>query len=296
MVTGSTLNDINSALAAMERSSSELSSGKTILQPSDNPYGASHAIDLQSQLDGLGSYARNAQDGASWTTASEGAMANIGELLQRVRELTVQASNGTYNQGDLNGIATQISQLAETIKLDANTQYAGQYVFAGTATTAPPYQQGETDTYAGNSEAIARSIGPGASVTVNTDISSLLGNGQGAKDGKLLDVLRTISQHLREGTTESKASLSSSDLKGLDANIETLTQLQARNGSATDQLRLASNSIEALQESLTKALASTQDADFAKTSIAYSSQQAAYTAALRAGAAIVQESLLNFLH
>jgi len=296
MITSSTLNDINSAFASMERSSSELSSGKTILQPSDNPYGASHAIDLQSQLDGLGSYASNAQDGASWTMASEGAMANMSELLQRVRELTVQASNGTYNQGDLNGIATQVSQLAETIKQDANTQYAGQYVFSGTATTTPPYQQGEADAYAGNAEAVSRSIGPGASVAVNADISSVLGNGQASKDGKLLDVLRTISQHLREGTAESKAALSSSDLKSLDSNIEGLVQLQAGTGSATDQLRLASSRIEALQSSLTKALSDTQNADFAKTSIAYSDQQAAYTAALRAGASIVQESLLNFLH
>jgi flagellin-like hook-associated protein FlgL len=44
------------------------------------------------------------------------------------------------------------------------------------------------------------------------------------------------------------------------------------------------------------ALSDTQNADFAKTSIAFSSEQAAYTAALRAGASIVQESLLNFLH
>ena len=53
MVTASTLNDLNSSLTALERTSDELSSGKTILEPSDNPYGASRVIDLQSQLDGL---------------------------------------------------------------------------------------------------------------------------------------------------------------------------------------------------------------------------------------------------
>src|ERR1700689_3623957 len=110
MVTGSTLNDINSALTALERSSSELSSGKSIMQPSDNPYGASRVVDLQSQLDGLQSYASNAQDGISWENTASGALSNINSVVQRVRELLVQSANGTYNQSDRNSIATEVSQ------------------------------------------------------------------------------------------------------------------------------------------------------------------------------------------
>jgi flagellar hook-associated protein 3 FlgL len=295
MVTGSTLNDINSALTALERSSSELSSGKSILQPSDNPYGASRVVDLQSQLDGLQSYASNAQDGISWENTASGALSNINSVVQRVRELLVQAANGTYNQSDRNSIATEVSQLTETVKQDANTQYAGQYVFSGTATSTAPYQQGETDTYAGNSETIARAVGPGASVTISSNISSLLGNGASSGDGKLLDVLRTISQHLSGGTTEDVNALGTSDLKSLESSMETLSQLQANSGSAIDQLRMASSRIEGLQTSIEKTLSNTEDADVAKTSIAYSNEQAAYSAALHAGATIIQESLLNFL-
>ncbi|HWJ50764.1 MAG TPA: flagellar hook-associated protein FlgL [Solirubrobacteraceae bacterium] len=297
MVTSSTLNDINSALSKLERSSEELSSGRTILQPSDNPYGASHAIDLQSQLDGLTSYTANVQDAISWTNTAGGAMSNMSSVVQRVRELLVQASNATYNQGDLNSVATEVSQLTETLKQDANTQYAGQYVFSGTLTTTPPYKQGPEDAYQGNAEAISRSIGPGgASVTVNTNISSLLGNGAGSGDGKLLETLRTISEHLTGGTAEDRAALNSTDLKAIDASMETLTQLQATAGSVTNQLHVASTRIEDLQSSIGKTLSNTQDADFAKTTMAYSNEQAAYQAALRAGANIVQESLLNFLH
>ncbi len=142
MVTASTLNDINSSLATLERTSNELSSGKTILEPSDNPYGASQVIDLQSQLDGLSSYATNAQEGISWENTAGGAMANISKSLQRVRELLVQSSNGTNNQSDRESIATEVEQLTEAVKQDANTQYAGQYVFSGTETTTAPYQQG----------------------------------------------------------------------------------------------------------------------------------------------------------
>ncbi len=296
MITGTTLADINSALGAMQRSESELASGKSIQQPSDNPYGASRAIELQSTIDGMSSYAANAQDGISWTQTASSALANISEVGQRVRELLVQASNGVNNPVDREAIAEEVNQLTETVKHDANTQYAGQYVFAGTLTNTAPYQPAGEDEYKGNAAQITRSIGPGASVAINTNISSVLGSGQGAGDGKLLDVLRTISQHLNGGTPEDVAALGSSDLKNLDGNLDSLTTMQANVGAVTDQMQVAANRVQDLQTTAAEALSSTQDADLAKVSISYSNEQAAYNAALRAGASIVQTSLLDFLH
>lgn len=298
MLTGATLNDLNSSLGALERSSEELSSGRTILEPSDNPYGASHAIDLQSQLAGLESYATGVKDGLSWTQAATTALASMSTVLQRVRELALQASNGTNSAGDLQAIATEVGQLTETIKLDANTQFAGQYIFAGTLTSTPPYAQGEGagDVYQGNEGQIARLVGPGATVTVNTNLAAVLGSGPEAGDGKLLDTLRTLQQNLEEGTPASRQAIATTDLKSLEQGIEGLAGLQAVSGSSTDQLQTAATRIEALQGSIEGGLSNTLDTDVAKTTIEYSNQQAAYEAALRAAADIVQESLLNFLH
>jgi flagellar hook-associated protein 3 FlgL len=295
MVTSATLNDLNASLSSLQRTTDELSSGRTILEPSDNPYGASQVIDLQSQLEGLSSYESNAQDGISWESTASSAMSNVNEIAQRVRELVVQAANGTNNQSDLNTIALEVEQLTESIKQDANTQYAGQYLFSGTATTTAPYEKGANDEYKGNAETVSRVVGPGASVTITTNISTLLGNGEASKDGKLLDTLRTIAQHLRGGTAEDREALGTSDLANLDTNLDTLSQLQAVSGSATDQLRVALTRNEDLQTSITESLSNTEDTNVAATSIAYANEQAAYEAALRAGATIVQESLLNFL-
>ena len=77
--------------------------------------------------------------------------------------------------------------------------------------------------------------------------------------------------------------------------MESLTQLQAETAARPRSCRSAATRIETLEGALTRALSSTQSADIAKVSIAYSNEQAAYTAALKAGANIVQESLLNFL-
>jgi flagellar hook-associated protein 3 FlgL len=295
MVTSQTLTDLNNSLAGLERSTDELSSGRTILEPSDNPYGAARVIDLQSQLEGLTSYESDIQDGLAWENTASSAMSNINELTQRVRELTVEAANGTNNQSDLNTIALEVEQLTESIKQDANTQYAGQYVFSGTATTTAPYETGANDEFKGNSETVSRAVGPAGTVTISTNISTLLGNGAAAEDGGLLDTLRTLTQQLRGGTKEDTEALGTTDLANLDKNLEKLSQLQAVAGSATDQLKAALTRNESVQTSVTEALSSTEDTNIAAVSIQYANEQAAYEAALRAGATIVQESLLNFL-
>ena len=298
MVTSSTLADINSAQLAMDRTQGELSSGKTILEPSDNPFGASQVITLQSSLDGLTSYEKSAQDGVSWLNTASGALANINEVSQRVRELVVQAASGINNKSDLEDIADEVQQITETVKQDANTQYAGQYVFSGTATGTAPYEAGEAnDAYQGNEATIARATGPGSTVNISVALSSVLGNGQSeGSDGKLLDSLRTITQKLREGTPAAIESLRGEDLGGLDKNLETLANVQAEAGAATDQLNTAATRIQDLQTTTTAQLSNVQDANIAQVAMEFSSQQSAYDAALRAGASIVQESLLEFLH
>ncbi len=297
MVVGSTLADINNAQAALERSQRELSSGKSMLQPSDDPVGASQAIMLQSALDGLSSYEKSAHDGGAWLKAAGGALSSVNELTQRARELMLQAASGVNSQSDLNNIAAaEIEQLAETAKQVADTQYAGQYIFSGSLTATAPYAQGANDEYQGNAGTIARSIGPAASIDVTVSIQSLLGEGQKANDGKLLDTLRTVAQNLRAGTPEALKAVSGENLEALAANLATLDNLQAEVGAASGQVSSALNRVEDLQNTTTAQLSNIQDANFAQVSMEFSSQQAAYNAALRAGATVVQESLLEFLH
>jgi flagellar hook-associated protein 3 FlgL len=297
MVASSTLASIETAQAALARTQSELSSGRTILEPSDNPFGASQVVTLQSALDGLTSYEKSALDGVSWMNTTSGALASIDSQVQRVRELVLQAANGTNSPSDLADLAGAVEQLTEGVKQDALTQYDGQYVFSGTLTSTPPYKQGPEDAYAGNAAPIARALGPGATVNIAVNLSSALGSGTGAADGKLLDTLRTIALNLREGANPAAVeSLRTTDLGNLDANLTSLTNLQAQAGATTDQLNLALSRISSLQTATTEQLSNVQDANIAKVSIEYSNEHAAFEAALKAGASIVQESLLEFLH
>lgn len=291
-----TLTDLTQAFDRLSNTQDQLSSGKRINKPSDDPYGAGQAILLNGQLADLATYSRNVDDGTAWAQANDTALTGINNIAQRARELVVQAGNDSNDPLARADIADEIDQLTEAIKQAANTKYGDQYIFGGTANSTAPYQSGAVDTYGGNSASITRQIGPGATVQINTDISQLLGSGQGAADGKLLNTLRDISQDLRAGTTAGANKLRTTDMQNLDANLGTLTQMNSSVGATLNRLTLASSRIQDLQLSTTKQLSQTQDADFAKTAIDFSTEQASYNAALRASANIVQASLLDFLH
>ena len=293
MTASMTLNDLQQSLNRLDTTQKQLSSGKKLNQPSDDPYGTSQAMSLNGQLSSLNDYTNNITDGTAWTQQATTSLGDIDSMVQRVRELVVQASNGTYTQSDLNASASEVNQLIDAIKQEANASYNGQYIFSGTSTGTAPYQTGSTDTYQGGTGSVNRLIGPNTTLSINTNISSLLGNGQASGDGGLLDTLRTIASDLQSGNT---GAIGGADLKNLDSNFGTLTQMEANMGAITNRLTLASTRIEQLQNSDSAALSNVQDADMATVAINFSTEQAAYSAALKAGANIVQSSLLDFLN
>jgi len=286
------INNVQDQLATTEQ---ELSTGRSINQPSDNPCGAGLSISLNQDLSSLANYSSSVTDGTAWTSAASTALTNIQSMVQRAQELVVEASNGTLSPSNLSASAAEINQLTDAIKQEANTQYNGQYIFSGTATGTAPYSTGTGDVYQGNSGAITRQIGPNSSLQVNTDISSLLGSGQG-QDSDLLASLRTIAADMTSGTSAGVADLSNNQLTNLSNSLNALEQLQANVGAASDRLTLASTRITNLQTADAAALSNTEDANMAQTITTYSNEQAAFTAALRAGANIVQSSLMDFLN
>ncbi len=296
MSSRATLRDLNEGYARLNRLQGQLSSGKQITRPSDDPYGTSRALSLRGEIDGLDQYQRNVDDGTGWLNTSDTALGQMSDVLARVRELLVNGGTDTAGPSARAAMADEIDQLTESVKQEADVQYGGRSVFSGTATDTPPYALGGADTYAGDAGTITRAIGPGVEIPINTDVRTLLGDGQGAGDDKLLNTLRDISDHLRGGTTADANALRSTDMQRLDASLDTLNGIRADVGARTNRLAIASSRLSGLNLNATQLLSNTQDADMAQTITEYTTQQAAYNAALRAGANIVQTSLLDFLH
>jgi flagellar hook-associated protein 3 FlgL len=285
------LADLQRSTSQLSRTQAKLSSGKEITRPSDDPAGTAKALSLRESLRGTQQHAKNVDDAITWTDATESALSSMTDIVQRARTLVVNGASDGTDQSSRDAIAKEIDQLAESLKEQANMRYAGRQLFSGTATTTAPYEPG-SDAYAGNTGQMAREIGPGVSVNVNTTADTILGSGQAAGDDKLLDTLRDISDHLRAGDG---ASLRGTDLDRIDKGVESLLTARATNGALTNRLESASSRLAAVEEMTVKSLSDTEDADLAKTMIDLTTQTSAYQAALKAGANIVQSSLMDFL-
>lgn len=104
----------------LQKSLERLSSGKRINRASDDAAGLAISQKMEAQIRGLRQASRNSLDGISLIQTAEGALTEVHEMLQRMRELSVQGANGVYDEGDLNAIVDEIKQLTEQIEKIAN--------------------------------------------------------------------------------------------------------------------------------------------------------------------------------
>jgi flagellar hook-associated protein 3 FlgL len=301
MTTRSVLSDLNRIAAQQDLTRRQMSSGKAITKPSDDPYGAARAMSLRTDLAGVKQHQRNVDEAQSWMSATSTTLSSITDLAQKARELTVQGATDTLSQSGRDAIADQIDQLIAGMKQEGNATYDGRYVLGGSRTNTPPYDSTLTktdpsvttnDAYSGDAASQLREIGPGVTLAVNVHGDEVLGGASGSS-GNLLGVLRDIATHLRSGDT---AALGGGDIKAVSDQIDNLLAVQARVGAGMNRLDTASSRLAQIEESTTSMLSNTEDADMAEVITNYSTQQAVYQSALNAGARIVQTSLLDFLH
>ena len=294
MMNRSVLSDLNDVANRLTETQRKLSSGKEVNRPSDDPYRAGRAIGLRGDIEGMKQYGRNIDEALGWQTVTDTALTTMTKFAQRARELVVEGATETLSQADRDAIAQEIDQIIAGMKQEANATYDGRYVFAGTDTAARPYDSTlgtGNDTYAGDQIIQQREIGPGVRLGVNVTGDEILGGAAGAS-GNMLAVLRDIATHLRSSDAES---LGGADLSALDDEMDNLLAVQARVGAGMNRLETAKSRLLEIQEAATKMLSDVEDADMAKTIIDFNTQQAVYQSALKAGAQVIQPSLLDFL-
>jgi flagellar hook-associated protein 3 FlgL len=295
MMSRTVLADLHQVAGRLTETQRKLSSGKEITRPSDDPYGAGRALGLRNELKAIKQHARNADEAIGWQSVTDTALGKIGDLAARARELVVQGATDTLEQTSRDALAQELDQIIAGMKQEANATYDGRYVLAGTRTDVRPYdpsvQATPNDGYGGDPIEQQREIGPGVTLPVNIAGDEVLG-GSPTGAGNLLGVLRDVATHLRAGAT---ATLGSSDLSALSDEIDNVLAVRSRVGASMNRLETAKLRLSELEESATRMLSNVEDADMAKTIIDFNTQQAVYQSALKAGAQVIQPSLLDFL-
>lgn len=282
------LGDIQAAAERLSKLQQRLSSGKELEKPSDNPFAVSRGLQLRSDLEMNRQFQRNAMDANDWHAVTDTTLAHINDLVLRARDLVVQGSNDTLGPAGRQAIVAEFTQLVESIKSEANTKVAGRFIFSGSATLTQPYAVGGADTYAGNTDAMRREIGPGVQIDLNVSGTAAIGDDTSG----LLKAMRDTITNLNAGNT---VGLQTTDLQAISDAADAVTNLRAVVGARQMRLETATARLQEIEQTQNDLLSRTEDADMAKTYIDFSTQQAVYQAALKAGSQVIQPSLLDFL-
>lgn len=211
---------------AMER----LSTGKRINSAKDDAAGLAIATSMTSQIKGMSQGIRNANDGISLAQTADGALGEVTNMLQRVRELATQAASGTYSASDRDNLQVEVDALNTQIgSIISNTQFNGVAIF-GTAGA------GATTTI---------QTGANAADTVDVvidDVSSLVGLATSVAGA--------------DGTTANGA------LADIDALLTTVNTVRAGLGASQSQLQSAANNLSNNVTNLSDARSRIEDTDF----------------------------------
>ena len=164
--------DVNRGLRDYVRLQEQISTGRRVNRPSDDPAAALRIIPLTNDIKHLQQYTSNVAQARDTLDQGAASLEDASSLMQRLRELTTAAANGTLSQEDRAGIATEIDGLLRQMVEIANSKQGNNYLFGGTATSAPPFRLvedggGARVEYSGNHDRMEISVAPGVETAVN---------------------------------------------------------------------------------------------------------------------------------
>jgi flagellar hook-associated protein 3 FlgL len=303
-----TNNAFESSLANLQRrqqsltqAQEQLTSGKRVLKPSDDPAAAAAAERALAAEKRATTQMRALDASKNAMQLTESALGNAGELVQQARELLVSAGNGSYSDAERKSIADAIKGLRKDLLAVANrSDGAGRYLFGGQGTDTPPLVDGTSGvTYVGT---------PGQSQAASGEASPLSVNGQAAwlqapdpaNPGSTVSIFAAMDQVVSDLQTAGRtpaqiAQTVSTGLGQFDAASENLSSWRARSGEALNRIDGISQRLSQTKLDAQTQRSDAEDLDMLQAISDFQKQQTGYDAALKTYSMVQQMSLLQYL-
>ena len=239
--------NLNRASDALSTSMTRLSSGLKINSAKDDAAGLQIATRMTSQLRGQNMAIKNANDGISMAQTAEGALQESSNILQRMRELSVQARNGSNSTEDQTALNTEFQEMSkELTRIATATNLNGINLLDGSA---------------GTTGQVLIQVGSNTTADVDTITLDL---GATALDATGLGVNADV---LTDATTAATA------IDNIDAALETINGVRSVLGAAQNRLTSTISNLQNVNENVSAALGRIQDTDFAAETAQMTKQQ-----------------------
>jgi flagellar hook-associated protein 3 FlgL len=289
---GNMASQIQNLDAAQNSMETELSTGLQFTEPSDNPTEMASVLNLVTQEQQTSQYAANANTALQISQASYTSLSQFNSISTAADEIATQATGETNSSGQLQTYATQIDSYLQQAVQMGNSQFEGNYLFAGTAVDKPPFQvtldaQGQISavTYVGNDSQASIPVSNSASIAAST--SPATNKAMAAFMNQLISLRTALQSGDTTGMSTAQAQLSASG--------DTLISATADSSAIQSAIQSEQTESTALQQNLDSVITSDSSADVATTDTKLTEAQTSYQAVLASAARVMQTTLLNYL-
>ena len=283
--------EINRTSAQLAEAQQQVSSGRRISKPSDDPGGSAAAVTDHAMLGTVDAYTQTADTATSRLTVVDSTLSDIVNKIVAAQTAVASASGSVPNQSQRDAAAANLQAISDALFSDFNAQFHGAYLFGGSKATTAPYTRGAggvVSIYQGNGTTMSVDVGPGRQVQVSFDGGSFA---QGGDPTVIFTVLSSL-------VTAAKAGDSVGLSQGLDAigrALDRATLAQTQVGTSLSALDDARARLSTQGLNTNAQLSKTEDANMASAITQMSEADTAYRAALGAFSKIGTVSLMDYL-
>lgn len=297
--------NLNQNFKTLEKLQNQKATGKKFRVPSDNPIGTSKSLKFNTDISKLKQYERNATDAMAWMKDTDSALDEIGEVLKRAYELTVDAANDTKAEDDLKNIEEEIGQLREHLIQLGNTTHAERHIFSGYKTdeilinSNGKYNISLNDT-GEDAEIFEYNVGISEKVKVNTLGTKVFGEENADGVPKLIGVFDDLSKALGKldpGEAENSPNREEvrKSITELQDGLNDILSVRAEVGAKMNRLEMTEKKLKTQVNNVKELLSYNEDVDMGEISMEISMAENVYISSLMTGAKIIQPTLMEFL-
>jgi flagellin len=234
---------LESTSLQMSRSMERLSSGMRINRAADDAAGLAVSEEMRTQIRGMRVASRNALDGVSLVQVADGALGGVSDMLQRVRDLAVQAANGTFTDQQRGNLDKEVqSVIAEIARVASDTEFNGIKILSGSVATA--------------ASAVTLQVGAQSSQVIAFTIATMSASDLGVS-----------------GLAVSTAASATAAIASIDAAIRTVNSQRAQMGAVQNRLEQTISRLNLTAENVQAAESRIRDADMASEMIDFTRSQ-----------------------
>lgn len=324
MMKNNYLNGVTTNLNNMQTLNKQLTSGKEISRPSDNPYKVARSMQLNTDINTNKQYNENIKDTINWLNTTDTALGQVTNVIQRVRELMVSSGNASYGSNEQKAISDEINQRIEEVAQILNSNFDGKYVFGGTKTSSKPLGSDtdgitgntylyfvdksgnkldleDTSTYTKNQLEMLGTkmnveISQGVEMEYNVTAKEvLICKDDNGKQVNLMNLLSDITSNLKSSNSSDRVKVVGENLADIDSVVSNLLKLRAEVGAKQNRMDSAQTKNEDENYNMTDILSKTEDIDFTEKTIEFTVAQTVYQASLQICAQVLPKSLLDYL-